>query len=121
MTIEFSGEVWYWRGPAPFYFVTVPAEPSRQLLQIMTSVTYGWGMIPVNATIGKTEWYTALWPKDGGYILPLKSAVRKAERIEEGDAVVAQLQVIRTSKEGRFLHAIGDGGIKMLDNKIPTQ
>jgi hypothetical protein len=22
--LEFSGEVWFWRGPSPFHFVTVP-------------------------------------------------------------------------------------------------
>ena len=97
MTLEFSGEVWYWRGPAPFYFVTVPREPSQQLLDVMSSVTYGWGMIPVNARIGETEWYTALWPKDGGYILPLKAKVRKAERVDEGDVVTAEIQVLRAT------------------------
>lgn len=97
MTLAFSGEVWFWRGPAPFYFVTVPQEPSRQLLEIMTSVTYGWGMIPVNARIGGTEWYTALWPKDGGYILPLKAAIRKAEKIEEGEVVSAEIDVLKAS------------------------
>jgi hypothetical protein len=97
MTLEFTGPVWYWRGPAPFYFVTVPEEPSRQLLEIMTSVTYGWGMIPVNARIGKTEWYTALWPKDGGYILPIKAAIRKAEKIDESDMVTANITIIRAN------------------------
>ena len=97
MQLEFTGPVWYWRGPAPFFFVTVPEEPSRQLLEIMTSVTYGWGMIPVNARIGRTEWYTALWPKDGGYILPVKAAIRKAEKIDEGEIVTAQLEVIRAA------------------------
>lgn len=26
MNLNFSGEIWYWRGPAPFYFVTVPED-----------------------------------------------------------------------------------------------
>ena len=93
MTVEFGGEIWFWRGPAPWYFVTVPEKQSGELLEIMTSVSYGWGMIPVSAQIGDTEWTTALWPKDGLYILPVKACVRKAEGLEEGDHVTARLQV----------------------------
>src|SRR5689334_9614639 len=63
MTIEFKGEIWYWRGPAPWYFVTVPAKQSRDLQEIMGSVTYGWGMIPATIRIGDSEWKSALWPK----------------------------------------------------------
>ncbi|MGD2026589.1 MAG: DUF1905 domain-containing protein [Anaerolineales bacterium] len=47
MILEFSGEIWFWRGPAPFYFVTVPAQESEVLTAISEEVTYGWGMIPV--------------------------------------------------------------------------
>ena len=93
MTIEFSGEVWFWKGPAPFYFVTVPEPESREIKDVEPFITYGWGMIPVTARIGKTEWYTALWPKDGKYVLPLKVVVRKAEKIEEGDRVQASLEL----------------------------
>ena len=93
VTIEFTGEIWFWKGPAPFYFVTVPEQESAQLKDIMSTVSYGWGMIPVDARIGKTEWYTALWPKDGRYILPIKSAIRKAAKLEEGSRVTAKLKV----------------------------
>ena len=91
MNVEFSGEIWYWRGPAPFFFVTVPEEQSRKLKEIAGFVTYGWGMIPVRVWIGKTEWKTAMFPKDGCYVLPLKDAVRKAESLEEGATVSVRL------------------------------
>lgn len=92
-TIEFSGAIWYWRGPAPFFFVTVPDEQSRELKAVSGFVTYGWGMVPVIARIGKTEWKTALFPKDGRYLVPLKDSVRKAEKLEEGDTVTVRLEV----------------------------
>jgi hypothetical protein len=44
-------------------------------------------MIPVRVRIGETEWETSLWPKDGGYVLPLKDAIRRAESLKEGDSV----------------------------------
>ncbi len=97
MTIEFTGEIWFWKGPAPFYFVTVPEKESAEIREIVSMVTYGWGMIPVDARIGKTEWYTALWPKDGRYILPIKSAIRKAEKLDEGSKVKAKLDIRRAA------------------------
>jgi uncharacterized protein DUF1905 len=93
MNIKFSGKIWFWKGPAPFYFVTVPEEQCDDLKAISGFVTYGWGMIPATVRIGKTEWKTALWPKDGKYIVPLKDSVRKAERLDEGDTVTVQLEV----------------------------
>ena len=93
MDIEFSGKIWFWRGPAPWFFVTVPEEQSRDLQEILRLVTYGWGMIPVVARIGKTEWKTSMWPKDGRYILPIKESVREAESLAEGDQVTVQLMV----------------------------
>jgi hypothetical protein len=93
MKIEIRGKIWFWRGPAPWYFVTVPAKQSRILKEIVGFVTYGWGMIPVDVRIGKTGWRTALWPKDGRYIVPIKASVRNAEHLEEGDKVTVRLEV----------------------------
>ncbi len=93
MTVECSGPIWYWRGPAPFHFVTVPEEASRNIKAIERLVTYGWGMIPVTVHIGQTVYTTALWPKDGLYIIPIKANVRKAENLKEGDTVTARLVI----------------------------
>jgi len=93
MQLEFTGDIWYWRGPSPFYFVTVPAEQCIALSEIAETVTYGWGMIPATIRIRKTEWTTSLFPKDGRYIVPLKAVVRKAEGLEEGDRVTVQVEV----------------------------
>lgn len=93
MTLEFEGEIWFWRGPAPWYFVSVPEGEAAELRAIVSRVTYGWGMIPVLVTIGGTSFETALWPKDGGYIVPIKASVRMAEKLVEGDVVSVLLEV----------------------------
>jgi hypothetical protein len=93
MDLEFTGEVWQWRGPAPHHFVTVPEDECDDLAETAAMVTYGWGMIPVTVNIGDSEWTTSLWPKDGRYIVPLKLAVRRAEGIEVGDTVTVRLSV----------------------------
>jgi len=64
-------------------------------------LTYGWGMIPVQVRIGQTEWKTALWPKDGLYVLPLKDAVRRAEGLEVGQIVQVWLEVSPNEKRKR--------------------
>jgi len=93
MIIEFSGDIWYWRGPSPFYFITVPLDESRTLKAVSGLVTYGWGMVPVDVRIGKTVWKTSLFPKDGCYLVPIKDSIRKAENLGEGDTVTLQLEV----------------------------
>lgn len=83
MNFEFNGNVWYWRGPAPWYFVTIPAEHCRHVKAVANSVTYGWGMIPVVVQIGKTKWQTSLFPKDGLYVLPIKASSEKQESLRK--------------------------------------
>lgn len=93
LDVEVTGPVWHWRGPPPFHFVTVPAEASDDIAAVSAVVTYGWGMIPVCARIGDTTWDTALWPKDGCYVVPLKAAVRRAAGIDVDDVVTVHLSI----------------------------
>ena len=93
MDASFDAEVWYWRGPSPYHFVTVPTEIGEALAARAAHVSYGWGMIPVTACVGRTTWRTSLFPKDGSYVVPLKVSVRSAESIELGDDVRVDLHV----------------------------
>ena len=93
MDLSFRGEIWFWRGPAPWHFVTVPDDRTAALQDASRQVSYGWGMIPVTARIGTTEWTTALFPKDGRYLVPIKTAVRRKLRIDLGDTVDLVLTV----------------------------
>jgi hypothetical protein len=93
MTFEFTGTLWYWKGPAPWYFVTVPAQQCHELRAIVPFVTYGWGMIPIQVQIGDSAWTTSMFPKDGGYVVPVKASIRRTEQLVEGDTVTVQLEV----------------------------
>ena len=94
MDFEFSGPVVEWRGPAPFYFVRIPEEESADIKYAAKGLEY-WGQVPVVVQIDDVEFATALFPKDGGYLVPLKDKVRLAEGVEIGDEVEVLL-VIRT-------------------------
>jgi len=50
-------------------------------------------VLPATATVGKTTWTTALFPKDGCYLLPVKDAVREAEGIEEDQIVKVKMSL----------------------------
>lgn len=85
--------MWHWRGPAPFHFISVPADESREIKEMSRALTYGWGMIPVTAHIGSTTFTTSMYEKDGLYILPIKNAVRFAEALEIDDQVEVMLEI----------------------------
>ncbi|MBS1702097.1 MAG: DUF1905 domain-containing protein [Armatimonadetes bacterium] len=93
MTLEFEAEAIWWRGPAPFVFLPIPAKESAEIKSISSQVTYGWGCIPVTVTIGETEYTTSLFPKDGIYLVPVKVVVQKAEGVKVGDVVSATVEV----------------------------
>lgn len=93
MELEVTGAVWFWKGPSPWHFVTVPDEASADIEAIAASVTYGWGVIPVVVRLGATTWETSLFPKGGLYLVPIKTTVRSAERIQLGDLVTVRLTI----------------------------
>jgi len=94
MDFEFDGVVIEWRGPAPFYFVRIPEEESADIKFAARGLEY-WGQVPVLADINDVEFRTALFPKDGLYLLPLKVAVRKAAGVEMGQVLAVALDVGR--------------------------
>ena len=93
MDLEFDGEVIQWRGPSPFHFVAMPDDQSASVRGIAKAVSYGWGCIPVRVRIDDTDFTTALIPKDGRYLVPLKDMVRKRLGVADGDVVAVELTI----------------------------
>ncbi|WP_019065150.1 DUF1905 domain-containing protein [Streptomyces prunicolor] len=93
MRFVFTGRVIEWRGPSPYYFVPVPDEESADIREVAALASYGWGVIPVEARIGDVLFTTSLFPKDGGYLLPLKNAVRKPQGLGADGEVTVELTV----------------------------
>jgi len=94
MDFEFEGPVIEWRGPAPYYFVRIPDEESADIKFAAKGMEY-WGQVPVVVLINDTEFTTALFPKDGQYLLPLKDKVRKSAGIELDEVLTVALSVGR--------------------------
>lgn len=93
MDTTFAAEMFEWRGPAPFYWLALPDYACDYVRAEAKEATYGWGAIPVRVRIGGTEWETSLLPRDGGYVLPVKTHVRRQERFGDGDTVTVAMSV----------------------------
>jgi hypothetical protein len=93
MEFKFESVLIEWRGPAPFVFAPISEEESAAIKAFAKKASYGWGCIPVVARIGATEFTTSIMPKDGRFLLPVKMAVQKSEKIGIGDRVQAHMSI----------------------------
>lgn len=95
MSYEYSttGEIFEWRGPAPFTFVAIDPKQSKEIKSRSAMFTYGWGVLYIHGLLGKTEFSTTLFPKDGVYYIPIKVAVKKAEGVDLGDKVTIKFNL----------------------------
>jgi hypothetical protein len=93
--IGFSGELWEWTGKAAWFFVTLPADDSEDIRE-MVPERRGFGSVRVEVEIGSSRWKTSIFPDStvGSYILPVKKAVRMAEGVDAGDTVDVTLRLL---------------------------
>lgn len=94
-TFQIEEKVWLYPGKAGWYFVTIPAEITKEINFFFSQHKKGWGSLPVQVTLGKTTWATSIFPdsKTQTYLLPLKAAVRKIEHLNEKDTVRISLEL----------------------------
>lgn len=109
LDITFTGVVIEWRGPPPFYFVALPEDQVEDVRDAARMASYGWGVVPVVAAIGSTCFATSLFPRNSGYLLPLKEKVRRAADVVLGEMVGVALRVdtpVRTgsTRQGRSMN-----------------
>ena len=93
MIFTFEAEAIHWRGPAPFVFAPLPPELADDLRQLAKDLSYGWGCIPARVQIGDTHFRTSLFPRQGGYLVPIKVLVQRAEGIAVGDRLRLRLEL----------------------------
>ena len=73
----------------------MPPELSEDIREIPRPYR-GFGSVRVHARVGGSEWATSIFPssQSGSYVHPLKKAVRDAEALVDGGAVVVRLDVL---------------------------
>lgn len=93
MEFTFDAQVIHWRGPAPFFYAPLPAAAAEEIRRAAKRLSYGWGVIPVEATIDGVTFTTSLFPKDDTYLLPLKQAVRNRLGVTVDDEVAVEMTI----------------------------
>lgn len=93
LRFDFVGEMIEWRGPAPFHFIAVPSTTCAEIKDAAKLLSYGWGVVPAKVTIGITEFSTSLFPRQGGYLIPIKDAVRQTEGLQLGQRTAVGLSL----------------------------
>ena len=99
-----TATLWLWttdKAPASWHFLTIEgaAADAIHALALMRRLESGrrrgWGAMKVRAIIGDTQWETSIFPdkSSGGWMLPVKAAVRKAEGLVAGDGVQVSVTV----------------------------
>lgn len=91
----FNAEIIEWRGPPPYLFAVVPDAHIADIRYAALTESYGWGVVPVIVRVGESDFATSLFPRDGGYLLPVKVAVQRAEGIGRGDRIEVHMRVGR--------------------------
>jgi hypothetical protein len=95
-SFKIEAEVIEWRGPAPFFFARIDQDTSDLIKLQSKDFTYGWGVLHAHGFIGNSQFQTALMPKDGRYLIPLKDELRKTQKISVG----IKIQVMLTLGKG---------------------
>lgn len=95
ITFRIRTSVWLYPGKAAWHFVTLPQEIAKEIDFYFSQEKRGWGSLPVSVTIGETTWKTSIFPdkKSNSYLLPLKAAVRKKEKIKESETIELEISV----------------------------
>lgn len=92
---DFKAVPWRYEGTAGWVFVSLPAELSVEIRELLKEEEQGWGRLSATAKIGGTEWQTAIWfdTKKGTYLLPLKAEIRKKEQVAPGSELSVVLWI----------------------------
>ena len=98
MVVVFDAELWRWdaRRADSWIFVSLPAEASEEIRDLAAGPRRGFGSLRVRVTVGDSMWTTSIFPDSvrGGYVLPIKRAVRKAEDLDVGDSATVTIELI---------------------------
>jgi hypothetical protein len=95
---SFTADVWEHEGPAAWHFVSLPEAVADEIEATYGHQARGFGSLRVEVTVGKNRWSTSIFPdrKRGTYVLPVKKAVRVAERLVAGAPAKVSLVLLDT-------------------------
>lgn len=92
---DFSAKIWMHNGTSAWYFISLPLDTSSEIREHSKWMEEGWGRLKIVAQIGQTKWDTAIWfdTKQTTYLLPIKSDIRRKEKLKADDVVAISIWV----------------------------
>jgi hypothetical protein len=99
LSYTLEGSVWLYPGDsAAWHCITLPPSVSAEIYARFRDKQRNWGSIAVRVSVGKSVWTTSIFrdTKKAAYVLPLKAAIRKKERLQAGDYVSYVLTIMPT-------------------------
>jgi hypothetical protein len=103
VSYEFEADLWEWeaRRTDSWTFVSVPTDVADEVLELTAPFARGFGSVRVEVTVGGTAWRTSIFPdsKRRTYVLPIKKAVRRAEKLEVGDTARVRLTLVDVGRD----------------------
>lgn len=92
-------KIFKWTGKGAWFFVRLNKKDSSEIKDHFGMFAKGWGSLPVRVEIGGSKWKTSIFPDKETYLLPIKSQIRIAEDIKEGEELNFHLEVAIDSYE----------------------
>lgn len=92
---KIKSKIFKWQGEGAWYFIRIDENTTEEIKDKFGMMARGWGSLPVNVTLGKSRWKTSIFPDEGKtYLLPIKSQIRKEEKINDGDLVKLEIEIV---------------------------
>ena len=101
-TVRFTAPLRVWRGEAHggIGYVVIGGSAAEAIRghELMRRLELGkrrgFGSVKVTVRVGGSEWRTSVFPqKSGGWFLPVKKAIQRAEGLAEGEPVEVELEL----------------------------
>ena len=94
MAWTFDAELWRHESFPAWAFIALPEDVS-DAVSVLGGPPRGFGAVKVEVGVGASTWQTSVFPDPArGYVMPVKAAVRRAERLTLGDTVEVRLRLV---------------------------
>lgn len=97
MTYDFSAELYLWEARVDSWvFANLPEDVADEIEDAAPEPRRGFGAVRVEVTVGSSIWSTSVFPSKQAatFVLPVKRAVLKVEKLAVGETVRISLRTI---------------------------
>jgi len=97
VTYTFTAELYLWEARVDSWvFANLPEDVADEIEDAAPEPRRGFGAVKVEVTVGSSTWRTSVFPskQDATFVLPVKKAILKAEKLAVGETVRIILRTV---------------------------